>query len=188
MKNILWSKSYKVFRQQVTWPTLLGGGYTLDHVYLKVDMGNGHWGQPSTFLQWSLCGENLLLDEKKIFARSLAKRLKLSSFVMVLFVILKCRSNVSFDKFRTTVSSIEAISRIPGLFYKIRRVEQYKLQYNLKWLVSQNFIFCRVSPVSTRIFCYITCTFKRTSLRLFRFKISQCVPFLIEKLQKGDKL
>ena len=36
----------------------------------------------------------------------------------------------------------------------------------------------RVSPISTGLFCYITCTFKRSSLRLFRFKISQLVPFL----------
>ena len=27
------------FRQQVTWPTLLGGGNNLDHVCLKGDMG-----------------------------------------------------------------------------------------------------------------------------------------------------
>ena len=38
--------------------------------------------------------------------------------------------------------------------------------------------FCRVSPIQYRTFCYVTCTFKRTSLRLFRFKISQFVPFL----------
>ena len=38
--------------------------------------------------------------------------------------------------------------------------------------------FCRVSQISTSLFCYITCTFKRTILRFFRFKISQCVPFL----------
>ena len=52
--------------------------------------------------------------------------------------------------------------------------------------------FCRVSPISTSFFCFITCTFKCTSLRLFRFKISQFVPFCkkksvksIENMQKG---
>ena len=30
-------------------------------------------------------------------------------------------------------------------------------------------------------------TFKRTNLRLFRFKISQCVPFLIKKPQNQSK-
>ena len=48
----------------------------------------------------------------------------------------------------------------------------------LKWLVTQKFdFFCRVSPISTRLFWNITCTFKRPSLRLFRFKIWQFVPF-----------
>ena len=37
-------------------------------------------------------------------------------------------------------------------------------------------------------FCYITCTFKRTSLLLFRFKISQCVPFWIKNLQNLSKI
>ena len=39
-------------------------------------------------------------------------------------------------------------------------------------------LFCRVFPVITRLFCYITCTFKRPSLRLFWLQISQFVPFL----------
>ena len=46
-------------------------------------------------------------------------------------------------------------------------------------------------PISTRLFCYITCTFKHTSLQLSKLKISQCFPFLIknlQNLQKGDKL
>ena len=39
-----------------------------------------------------------------------------------------------------------------------------------------NFVFfCMVSPISTRLFCYITCTFK--CLLLFIFEISQFVPF-----------
>ena len=36
-------------------------------------------------------------------------------------------------------------------------------------------------------FCYITCTFKRTSLLLFRFKISQCIPFWVKNLQNLSK-
>ena len=65
------------------------------------------WQQPensleeylATFLQCSLCplcepGENHLLYEKKIRTRSLAEA-KLVSFFMVLFVILKCNSNLS---------------------------------------------------------------------------------------------
>ena len=54
-----------------------------------------------------------------------------------------------------------------------------------KWqVVTQKLnFFCRVSPNSTRLFCYITCTIKRTSFRLFRFKISQSVPFLIKKIR-----
>ena len=49
----------------------------------------------------------------------------------------------------------------------------------LQCLVTQKLIFfCKVSPIRTRLFCFITCTFKRTSLRLFRFKITQCFPFL----------
>ena len=38
------------------------------------------------------------------------------------------------------------------------------------------------------LFCYITCTFKRISHRLFRFKISQCVPFLIKNPQNISKI
>ena len=52
-----------------------------------------------------------------------------------------------------------------------------KYIYFFDWSL-KNVIFCRVSPISTRLFCYITCTFKRPSLRLLRFKISQFVPFL----------
>ena len=57
------------------------------------------------------------------------------------------------------------------------------------------FLWCFVSPVSTRLSCHITCTFKRKSFRLFIFKISQFVPDWIknpqksiENMQKGDKL
>ena len=32
--------------------------------------------------------------------------------------------------------------------------------------------FCRVSPISTRLFCYITCTYKRPSLRFLYYKKS----------------
>ena len=38
-------------------------------------------------------------------------------------------------------------------------------------------LFCMVSPISTRLFCYITCIFKRPSLQLLRFQISRFVPF-----------
>ena len=43
---------------------------------------------------------------------------------------------------------------------------------------SKKIFVCPVSPFSTRLFWTFSWTFKRTSLRLFRFKISQCVPFL----------
>ena len=55
---------------------------------------------------------------------------------------------------------------------------------NPKWLITQK--NCRVSPISTRPFCYVTCTFKRLSLWLFRFKISQFVPFCIFSIDFAD--
>ena len=45
-----------------------------------------------------------------------------------------------------------------------------------------------VSPISTRLFCYITCSFKRTSLRLFRFEIAQFFPFWIENPQNLSEM
>ena len=48
--------------------------------------------------------------------------------------------------------------------------------------------FCRVSPISTRLFCYTTFTFKRTSLWLFRSKISQLVPFWIKNPQNLSEI
>ena len=39
---------------------------------------------------------------------------------------------------------------------------------------------CMISPISTRLFWFITCIFKRPSLRLFRFKIDKFVPFCIK--------
>ena len=42
--------------------------------------------------------------------------------------------------------------------------------------------------ISTRHFCNITCTFKSTSLRLFRFKISQIVLFRIKIPQNLSKI
>ena len=59
---------------------------------------------------------------------------------------------------------------------------------------SKILFFCRVSTISPRLFCFITCTFKRPSLQLFRFKISNYVPFCIYIdrfcgfLSKGDTL
>ena len=55
--------SYKV---SGIWPTVVWGGNSLDHVYLKGEMGI-EVQKPSTFLQSSLCepDENLLIDEKK---------------------------------------------------------------------------------------------------------------------------
>ena len=59
----------------------------------------------------------------------------------------------------------------------------------LKWLVTQKLIFfCRVSSISTRLFFNVKCTFKRTSIRLFRFKISESVPFLIKNPQNLLKI
>ena len=55
---------------------------------------------------------------------------------------------------------------------------------NLKWLVTQRCHFFVGFPT----FCYITWTFKRTSLSLFRFKISQCAPFLIKNRQSLSKI
>ena len=49
---------------------------------------------------------------------------------------------------------------------------------------SKMFVFCRVSPINTRLFCYITCTFKRTSLWLFRFKFHNLSPLKICKICK----
>ena len=48
--------------------------------------------------------------------------------------------------------------------------------------------FCRVSSISTRLFFNVKCTFKRTSIRLFRFKISESVPFLIKNPQNLLKI
>ena len=46
---------------------------------------------------------------------------------------------------------------------------------------------CRVSPISTMLFCCITCIVKRLSLRLFRFKISQVSPFAWKHLKIRQK-
>ena len=43
-------------------------------------------------------------------------------------------------------------------------------------------------PPSKRLVCYITYTFKRTSLRLFKFNISQCVPFWNKNPQNLSKI
>ena len=57
------------------------------------------------------------------------------------------------------------------------------------WLVNQKLnSLSRVYPISTRLFCYVTRTFKRMSLRLFRFKISQFVPFWIKNPQNPLKI
>ena len=52
-----------------------------------------------------------------------------------------------------------------------------------KWWSLKITFICRVSPIRTILFCYITFTFKRTSLWLFRFEISQFVFFLIKNPQ-----
>ena len=67
----------------------------------------------------------------------------------------------SFQSLKSVMSSFHKI-----YFYELKVTGHSKMLY-----------FCRVSPISTRLFCYITCIFKRPSLQLFRFKISQFVPF-----------
>ena len=58
----------------------------------------------------------------------------------------------------------------------------------LLFLVSQKLNFFVGFPHQYKtFFCYITCTFKRTRLRLFRLKISQCIPFRIKNLQNLSK-
>ena len=56
---------------------------------------------------------------------------------------------------------------------------------------SKIYFLGRVSPLSTSLFClFIICTFKRPSLRLFRFKIDQFVPFCMKtpkSLPKREK-
>ena len=52
----------------------------------------------------------------------------------------------------------------------------------------KNKFFCRVSPISTRFFCHITCTFKHPCLQLFRFEIAQFVPFWIKNPQNPWKI
>ena len=76
------------FRQQVTWTTLLGGGNNLDHVYLNGDMGIEVKNNQPFYSDH--CGNlvNLLPDEKK----------EQSSFVVVLFVILKFKLIVLFNE------------------------------------------------------------------------------------------
>ena len=55
---------------------------------------------------------------------------------------------------------------------------------------SKMFFFCRVSPISTRLFCSITCTFKRPSLR----SLHNLSPYGLKirknyrNYAKGDKL
>ena len=107
------AKLLQGFRQQVTWPTLLGGGNNIDPVYLKGDMG-------------------IEVNKKKVRTRSLAE--PRAVLLWFLFVILKCKSNLSSlinPYFHTlapssvnhakinsgTVSSIEAFTRILGLFF-----------------------------------------------------------------------
>ena len=58
----------------------------------------------------------------------------------------------------------------------------------LKWLVTRKLhFFCRVSPNSLFL-CEITYAFKRPSLQLFKFKISQFVPFWIKNPQNLSKI
>ena len=65
-------------------------------------------------------------------------------------------------------------------FFKVIYMQYATLRLRLRSL--NLFLFCRVSSIITRLFCYITCTFKCKSLRLFRFKISQFVPLWIKHL------
>ena len=86
----------------------------------------------------------------------------------------KCRSFKALAVFLTSGPGILPL----GPFY-------------LKWLRLLKFFFCRVSPISARLFCYIACTCKRSSLRLFRFKFHNVTPFWfkirksIENIKKG---
>ena len=50
----------------------------------------------------------------------------------------------------------------------------------LKWLVTQKLKFLYGFPYQYKTFLYITCTFTRPSLQLFRIKIQQFFPFLHE--------
>ena len=53
----------------------------------------------------------------------------------------------------------------------------YLLFKHLKWLVTKKFnLFVGFPPCTRFFFWFITCTYKRPSLRLFRFKIYQFVP------------
>ena len=65
-RNHTLDKLLQGFRQQVTWPTLLGGK-NLGNPYKNCWLTTTTSLNPSTFLHWSLYkpGENLLLDEKK---------------------------------------------------------------------------------------------------------------------------
>ena len=65
------------------------------------------------------------------------------------------------------------------LFAKKIVEDANKMQF--KGCYQENIYFCG-------LFCYITCTLKRSCLRLFRFRISQFVPFLIRNPQNLSKI
>ena len=72
---------------------------------------------------------------------------------------------------------------------KLSNLKYTIVRYCLKCLITKKiYIYIRVSSISTRFFFCITCTFNRMSLRLSRFKISQCVPFLIKNPQSLSKI
>ena len=61
--------------------------------------------------------------------------------------------------------------------------ENISLRTKVKYRPFYNFL-----PLSTRLFCQITCTLKRTRVKLFRFKISQFVPLLTKNPQNISKI
>ena len=68
-----------------------------------------------------------------------------------------------------------------GCFYKYLKVTGH----------SKKYCFVGFLQSVQDFFWFITCTFKRPNLRLFRFKISQCVPFCTKTTKnpsKWDKL
>ena len=78
-----------------------------------------------------------------------------------------------WNEYKLNLNKLKYIMYIPA-----RSRNGNEIPAILKWLVTQKLI-CRVYPISKRFFRFITCTFNRLSLQLFRFKIYQFVPFCI---------
>ena len=73
------------------------------------------------------------------------------------------------------------------IFFNDQALPPYPLDLNAA-VTGHSKKFCRVFPISSRLFCYLTCIFKRPSLLLFRFKISHLSPyggFLGDFMQNG---